>query len=95
MNPNQWERSVAHALELLMQKRHFGRTRHGFYRGAETVDYVEEILNRYRMYQRLIPLKEEADLPDTLQPGLPDLPGAGLPDSATAGEILAEPTPAR
>ncbi len=28
--------------------------RHGYYRGDETVRYVEEILNRYRMYMRLV-----------------------------------------
>jgi len=52
-----------------MQKRCYSRTRHGFYRGGETVEYVEEIMNRYRMYMRLVPLDPEV-VSDTLDVNL-------------------------
>jgi hypothetical protein len=37
-----------------MERKYFSKTRHGFYGGAKTVEYVEEIMNRYRMYTRLV-----------------------------------------
>ncbi len=69
-NPNQWENSLEDALPRLMQKRFYSKTRHGFYRGSETVEYVEEIMNRYRMYMHLVPLDTEAatDTTQTNQP---------------------------
>jgi membrane-bound lytic murein transglycosylase F len=54
-NPNRWEGSVEVTLPRLMEGRFFSQTRHGFYRGVETVQYVQEILQRYRMYRRLVP----------------------------------------
>lgn len=69
-NPNRWEGSLEKSLPRLMQKRFYDKTRHGFYRGSETVDYVEEIMNRYRMYMRLVPLDPEA-VADTLEANLP------------------------
>ena len=54
-DPNSWEGSLVTALPRLMESRHYRNTRHGFYGGGETVDYVEEILNRYRMYARFVP----------------------------------------
>lgn len=53
-DPNRWEGSLEITLPRLMERQHFSRTRHGFYGGAETVKYVEEILNRYRIYRRLV-----------------------------------------
>jgi len=53
-NPNRWEGSLEVTLPRLMERQYFSRTRHGFYGGAETVKYVEEILNRYRIYRRLV-----------------------------------------
>ncbi len=94
-NPNQWAGSVAHTLELLMQRRYYSRTRHGFYRGAETVNYVEEILNRYRMYQRLVPMNRASARPDTVLPGLPDLPADRRFDWGRASDIIVSPPPAR
>ncbi len=55
-NPNQWRGSLVETLPLLMQRKYYQETRYGYYRGGETVAYVEEILNRYRMYRRLVPL---------------------------------------
>jgi len=70
-DPNRWQGSLEVALPRLMQRRYFDRTRHGFYRGADTVAYVQGILNRYRMYRRLVPSHPGADswLPAT--PGEP------------------------
>jgi membrane-bound lytic murein transglycosylase F len=54
-DPNRWRGAVAVALPHLMQQRYFNEARHGFYRGAETVAYVQDILNRYRNYRRFSP----------------------------------------
>jgi len=56
-DPNRWEGSLAEALPRLAQRRWYSDLRHGYYRGDETVRYVEEIVNRYRMYTRLVPLE--------------------------------------
>ncbi len=60
-NPNKWRGSLAETLPLLMQRKYYENTRYGYYRGSETVTYVEEILNRYRMYQRLVPREATVD----------------------------------
>lgn len=54
-DPNQWANGLAPMLPKLAQRRWFTGTRHGYYRGHETVSYVEEILDRYRTYMRLVP----------------------------------------
>ncbi|TVQ65264.1 MAG: lytic transglycosylase F [Balneolaceae bacterium] len=56
-NPNQWS-EVSEALLRLMQRRYYEQARFGFARGIEPVQYVEEILNRYRTYQAIIALAE-------------------------------------
>lgn len=67
LDPNRWEDALTETLPWLAQSRWYLTTRHGFYRGHETVRYVEEILNRYRMYMRLVPLDPQAVAPaDTL-----------------------------
>lgn len=53
-DPNRWEGSLNVTLPRLMDRKYFSKTRHGFYGGEKTVDYVEEILNRYRVYTRLV-----------------------------------------
>ncbi len=63
-NPNKWRAGLAETLPLLMQRKYYENTRYGYYRGSETVSYVEEIINRYRMYQRLVP-RENASSPPT------------------------------
>jgi membrane-bound lytic murein transglycosylase F len=55
MDPNRWRGSVQDMMPRLMKQRYFSRTRHGFYRGTETVAYVQSILNRFNMYRRLVP----------------------------------------
>lgn len=56
-NPNEWE-NIADALLKLMQRRYYQQARHGFARGIETVQYVDEIMNRYRTYETIITLSE-------------------------------------
>lgn len=56
-NPNEWEH-VADALLKLMQRRYYQQARHGFARGIETVQYVDEIKNRYRTYETILALSE-------------------------------------
>ena len=80
-NPNSWEGSLAATLPRLMERRHYRDTRHGYYGGAETVDYVEEIINRFRMYARFVPrFPVPLDSPESVEelldkmdwnPGLP------------------------
>ena len=53
-DPNRWEGSLTVTLPRLMDRKYFSKTRHGFYGGVKTVEYVEEIINRYRMYTRLV-----------------------------------------
>jgi len=62
-DPNKWRGAVAVALPHLMQQRYFKEARHGFYRGAETVAYVQGILNRYRNYRRFSPSPDEPGAP--------------------------------
>lgn len=56
-DPNQWE-NVADALLKLMQRRYYQNARFGFARGIEPVQYVKEIMNRYRTYEAVIALAE-------------------------------------
>ncbi|MDZ7717978.1 MAG: transglycosylase SLT domain-containing protein [Balneolaceae bacterium] len=57
-NPNDWD-SVSNSLIKLMQRRHYQKARYGFARGIEPVQYVEEIMNRYRTYQAILALTEQ------------------------------------
>lgn len=61
-NPNEWE-NVADALLKLMQSRYHQQARFGFARGIETVQYVNEIMNRYRTYETIIALTEQRRIP--------------------------------
>jgi membrane-bound lytic murein transglycosylase F len=86
-DPNKWEGSLAIMLTKLMQRRYYSKTRHGFYAGAKTVEYVEEILNRYRMYMRLVPrYPEEVD--DAPQQFVPDPDNLDL---GVASDLIDDP----
>ncbi len=67
-DPDAWSDALDEALPRLMERSWYGESRHGFYRGAETVRYVEEIMNRFAMYARLVPrfgpLAPLSDVPD-------------------------------
>lgn len=65
-DPNDWA-NVEDALLKLMQRRYYENARYGYCRGIETVQYVKQILNRYRMYQRVASIRGEEiteNLPD-------------------------------
>ena len=53
-DPNRWDGSLNVTLPRLMDQKYFSKTRHGFYGGEKTVEYVEEIINRFRIYTRLV-----------------------------------------
>ncbi len=48
-DPDEWE-YVADALLKLMNREYYQHARYGFKRGIETVNYVEDIMDRYRRY---------------------------------------------
>ncbi len=74
LNPNRWRGAVRRMLPRLMQQRYYSQTRHGFYRGSDTVAYVQAILNRYRMYRRLVPQDARpGELPANLGAAMPAL----------------------
>jgi peptidoglycan lytic transglycosylase F len=54
-DPNEWKGSVRESLLLLQKPQYHARTRYGFVRGEETVNYVEEILRRYALLRQLAP----------------------------------------
>ncbi|MEX2639524.1 MAG: transglycosylase SLT domain-containing protein [Balneolales bacterium] len=56
-NPNEWD-PVTDALQMLMQPAYYQNARYGYIRGIETVNYVEQIRNRYRLYKRVLELSE-------------------------------------
>jgi|GEM_PF-205002 len=89
-DPNNWD-DLAVTLPRLAQRHYFSATRHGYYRGNETVDYVEDILNRYRMYMRLVPL-DPAAVADSLAA---QLPGGNIVDLSTLPDLIVDPPPPR
>lgn len=48
-NPNEWN-SVAEALLKLMHPEYYKDARFGYKRGTETVNYVQDVLNKYNKY---------------------------------------------
>jgi membrane-bound lytic murein transglycosylase F len=88
-DPNRWHGSVDEMVKRLMQRRWYGRTRHGFLRGEKTVAYVEEIIGRCQTYMLLT---LTAELPPEKTTGEPDRGPPRLADRAeTTVEI--EPPP--
>ncbi len=56
-DPDEWEH-IADALLKLMHRKYYQHARYGFKRGIETVNYVEDILNRYRRYHAIAELAD-------------------------------------
>jgi membrane-bound lytic murein transglycosylase F len=54
-DPDEWE-NVADALLRLMHHKYYQHARYGFKRGVETVNYVEDILDRYSRYHAIAEL---------------------------------------
>ncbi len=88
-DPNLWDGSLNVTLPRLMDRKFFSKTRHGFYGGAKTVDYVEEILNRYRMYTRLVDRHPEPQI-DQFPFGTP---GGALGDISSLPDLARPPKP--
>ncbi len=59
-NPNEWK-NVSRALIMLMKRKYYDDARFGFCRGIETVSYVNDISNRYQMYQTITELAMQTD----------------------------------
>lgn len=88
-DPNRWEGSLAVTLPLLMERKYFSKTRHGYYGGGETVDYVEEIINRYRIYMRLVERHPHGN-PNQVPT---DLPGGENVDLSALPNLIIPPDP--
>lgn len=58
LNPNLWSDNVAPMVLALSAPENFNKPiiKHGYVRGSEPVNYVEEILNRYELYKQFIPI---------------------------------------
>ncbi|MEX1261880.1 MAG: transglycosylase SLT domain-containing protein [Balneolaceae bacterium] len=51
-DPDEWP-NIADALLKLMHREYYQHARYGYKRGTETVNYVEDVLNRYSRYQAI------------------------------------------
>lgn len=51
-NPDHWP-NIANALLKLMNQEYYQHARYGYKKGTETVNYVEDVLNRYSRYQAI------------------------------------------
>lgn len=51
-DPDEWP-NIADALLKLMNHEYYQHARYGYKRGTETVNYVEDVLNRYSRYQAI------------------------------------------
>lgn len=59
-NPNSWQ-NTAKALIMLMKRKYYKDARFGFCRGIETVNYVNDIMRRYKMYHTITELAYQSD----------------------------------
>jgi len=59
-NPNEWQHT-ADALIKLMDRAYYKNARYGFCRGIETVNYVQDIINRYRTYQSILMMAKDTE----------------------------------
>jgi len=53
-NPNLWFGNVEDAMRLLSKPEYARRAKSGFVRGQEPINYVRQIIARYRTYMDLI-----------------------------------------
>lgn len=60
-DPNEWE-NVSSALLKLMQRKYYKDARYGYCRGIETVQYVKEIMNRYKTYESVVAHNERRSM---------------------------------
>ncbi len=64
-NPNEWN-DVAESLLLLMEPEYYQKSRFGYKRGIETVNYVSAVVSRLNMYKSLMMFAEEDPIRDTV-----------------------------
>ena len=59
LNPTQWAGNVEKSLLALSSPENFNKPiiQHGYLRGTEPVNYVDEIFQRYEHYKQFIPLE--------------------------------------
>lgn len=77
-DPDEWE-NVADALLKLMNRKYYQHARYGFKRGIETVNYVEDVMDRYSRYHAVASLA--ANFEDRNIPTLSDLGSTNRPDT--------------
>jgi len=53
-DPNRWRGNVETAMELLAHQRFYRRASSGYFRGSETARYVNAVLARWEMYERMM-----------------------------------------
>ena len=66
-DPNKWK-YTADALIKLMDRHYYQNARHGFCRGIETVNYVQDIINRRNTYSSILAMARGGD--ETGWPGV-------------------------
>jgi len=54
LNPDRWAGNVEVAVKLLSHERYYSRTLYGYCRGSETVNYVNGIMRRWKVYRSLL-----------------------------------------
>lgn len=59
-DPDEWP-NIADALLKLMNHEYYQHARYGYKRGTETVNYVEDVLNRYSRYQAIYKMAAKFD----------------------------------
>jgi membrane-bound lytic murein transglycosylase F len=61
-DPNKWKDSVVRMLPRLTQKRFYENARYGFCRGDAVVRYVNDILNRFKLFRKVILEEKQEDM---------------------------------
>jgi len=67
-DPDEWQ-NISDALLKLMDPEYYQHARYGYKKGIETVNYVEDVLNRYSRYQavyKMSALFEEGDISEMI-----------------------------
>jgi membrane-bound lytic murein transglycosylase F len=59
LSPDIWYGNVERAMLLLSKRKYYSKSRFGYVRGSEPVDYVREIEDRYFSYIKQLPEKKE------------------------------------
>jgi membrane-bound lytic murein transglycosylase F len=62
LSPDIWYGNVEHAMLLLSKRKYYSKSRFGYVRGSEPVNYVREIEDRYFSYVKQLPEKKEVAL---------------------------------